>query len=411
MRIHGYLHKFMFICILILIFTCAGCGKSSTTVAEAKSPESGYAVTPAISPEHSDSQMSSASPVPDAAKDYYGDYMESGGEVALVIDCNGVEDNGYNQAAYEGVKTYAQAAGVSYSYYCAESDTDEAYVKALEMAIANNAKLMICVSAHFEQALGSLQEDFTDIHFLLLDGVPRDASGKELPIAPNVHCVSYHEEEAGYLAGYMTVLEGYTNLGFIGGETFPSIKRYGAGFLQGIDAAACELGISDDVSVNYGYTDTILPDQRIEEVSAKWYESGTEIIFACGGSIYESVLSSAESCNGLLIGADTDHSSISKLFLTSAMKEINYSVIMTLDEYFACGNNWPEELAGQLTTYGISDKCIGLPLSDHAWRFETVLYSDYTKLLSRIKNGEIKISDNIASLPKTSIQVNYHNDL
>ena len=84
---------------------------------------------------------------------------------------------------------------------------------------------------------------------------------------------------------------------------------------------------------------------------------------------------------------------------------------MTLDEYFACGNIWPEELAGQLTTYGISDKCIGLPLSDHAWRFETVLYSDYTKLLSRIKNGEIKISDNIASLPKTSIQVNYHNDL
>ena len=85
MRIHGYLHKFMFICILILIFTCAGCGKSSTTVEEAKSPEPGYAVTPAISPEHSDSQMSSASPVPDAAKDYYGDYMESGGEVALVI--------------------------------------------------------------------------------------------------------------------------------------------------------------------------------------------------------------------------------------------------------------------------------------------------------------------------------------
>lgn len=411
MRTHGYPHKLIFICILILLFTCAGCGTSAATVEETKSPEPDCTVTPAPSPEHSDPQMPSASPVHNAERDYYGDYMESGGEVALVIDCNSVEDNGYNQAAYEGARTYAQAAGVSYSCYCAGNDTDEAYVTALETAIANDAKLVICVSAHFEQALGSLQDDFPDIHFLLLDGVPRDASGRELPIAPNVHCISYHEEEAGYLAGYMAVMEGYTNLGFIGGETFPSIKRYGTGFLQGIDAAACELNISDDITVEYAYTDTILPDQKIEEASAKWYKSGTEIIFACGGSIYESVLASAEATGGLLIGADTDHSSVSELFLTSAIKEIKYSVIMTLDEYFACGNIWPEDLAGQMTTYGISDKCIGLPVSDHAWRFEKVLYADYSKLLSRIRNGEIVISDNIASSPETGIQVNYHDNL
>lgn len=112
-----------------------------------------------------------------------------------------------------------------------------------------------------------------------------------------------------------------------------------------------------------------------------------------------------------MIGADTDHSSISKLFLTSAMKEVRYSVIMTLDDYFASGNVWSENLSGQTSTYGVSDKCIGLPVSENAWRFEKVSYSDYAVLLSRIKNGEIRITSDNKSTPEISIQVNYHNNL
>lgn len=411
MRIHGKPQNPIIICMLILLFICSGCGSSSATGEETKSPDTGSTVAPTAPSEQSDSQAPAESPVPDAEKDYYGDYKKTGGKVALVTDCRSIDDNGVNQAAYEGAKTYAQAAGVSYSYYSAAENTADAYEQALMTAVENNAKLVICSGSHFEQALGGLQNAYPDIHFLMLDGVPKDSSDKELPIAPNVHCISYHEEEAGYLAGYMTVMEGYTKLGFIGGEKLPSVQRYGTGFLQGIDAAAKELAVSDEITVDYDYADTFLPDESIGEISSQWYEAGTEVIFACGGSIYESVLSSAESCGGLLIGADTDHSSISPLFLTSAMKEIRYSVIMTLDDYFACGNIWSENLAGQASIYGVSDKCIGLPVSENAWRFEKVSYSDYTDILSRMKNGKIQIISDINSAPDISIQVNYHNNL
>ena len=145
----------------------------------------------------------------------------------------------------------------------------------------------------FGQAVGELQYEYEDISFLLLDSVPRDSSGQPTDLSDNVHCISYREEESGYLAGYMAVLEGYRRFGFIGGEEIPSVERYGYGFLRGIDDAAVSQKVSRSVSVKYWYADTFSTDKRIEEVAGQWYEDGVEIIFACGGLLYESVLSAA----------------------------------------------------------------------------------------------------------------------
>lgn len=338
----------------------------------------------------------------------YHDYQETGGQIALVIDVSSVLDNGFNQAALEGAQIYADAAGVSYSYYSTASDSPESYEDAVLTAIQNDAELIICAGSHFEQAVGNLQNDYNGIYFLLLDGIPRDSSGESLPIASNVHCITYHEEEAGYLAGYMAVLEGYRKLGFIGGERIPSVQKYGHGYLEGINAAAALLGVSDDISVEYWYSGTFFPDQRIEEVSLDWYQSGTQIIFACGGSLYQSVLSSAETCSGKLIGADVDQNNISELFLTSAMKGIDSSVIAALDEFFACGGSWPEELAGIAESYGAEEKCIGLPCLDEEWRFQTATFDDYLQILAALKAGEIQISDNPDFQPEITIFVTYH---
>lgn len=406
--------KLIFFCSIISLLLCQGCGSRSgaTNPTDTASPDAA-AVSATSDATPSQDTSESASPdstIPGNEKDYYGNYQETGGEVALVICYSNLMDNGYNQAAFEGTKTYACAAGVSYSYYSASKDTDEEYEKVLLTAINNKAKLIVCASSHFDQAVGNLQDLYPDVHFLMLDGRPRDASGKELPISSNVHCIFYHEEEAGYLAGYMTVLEGYTTFGFVGGEQLPPVQRYGAGYLQGIDAAAKDLGISNKVTVNYWYADTFYPSKEIEEVSTKWYRTGTQIIFACGGSLYESILASADACNGLLIGVDVDQSSISERFLTSAAKGVKDSVIIALDDYFASGDVWPEELAGEVVSYGAEKKCIELPTLNGAWRFKNVTPDDYLQLLSRMKAGEIEISSDVTSLPEISIQVNYYNN-
>lgn len=343
--------------------------------------------------------------------DFYHDYQETGGQTALVIDTGSIEDEGFNQAAYEGTSSYAQAAGVSYSYYNAASDTEEAYEAVILTAIQNHAKLIICAGSHFEQAVGKLQNAYSDVAFLLLDGVPKDAYGNPIAIARNVHCIVYREDEAGYMAGYMAVLEGYRKLGFIGGEELPSVLKYGYGYLQGIDDAAAFLDISDEVSVDYWYADTFSPSQQIENTALAWYRNGTEVIFACGGSLYESVLASAKTCSGRLIGVDVNQNHLSELFLTSAMKGIKTSIIIALDEFFASDKVWPEGMAGEADSYGAEKKCIELPYTNDEWRFKNVSVDDYLEVLSGLKSGEIQVSENIEAQPETTVSVIYHNQL
>jgi len=421
MRHHFSVYIIYFTALLLLLFSFWGCaGNTADTKETAASAEGGK---PGSTTSRGDPDNGSGNSDTDTGKDnfkdklaleketdFYGDYQETGGAVALVIDKSSIDDNGFNQEAYEGAKTYADAAGVSYSYYSAKENTQEAFENVIRHAVENNAKLVICAGSHFEQAVGLLQDTFPDVNFLLLDGVPRDDSGRELPISPNVHCITYHQEEAGYLAGFMAVYEGYRSLGFIGGEQLAAVEQYGAGYVRGISDASEILGVKDDITVNYWYTGTFNPDRSIEENAVKWYSEGTEIIFACGGSIYQSVLAAAKQCDTLLIGVDKDQSSISERFLTSAMKGVKPSVIVALDEYFACGSEWPSEMAGKEISYGAAEKCAALPVTEDAWRFKKATLEDYYQILTRMRNGELSIPTDSGSVQEASVNVIYHNN-
>lgn len=398
---------------LLFLCTCTGCGTGQGSVHDMER-ESEETTEEPVTKEETEAADSTDTAVQGEAEEISGEdhdrnRRKTGGPVALVIGTGPAMDDGYNQAAFEGVQSYAQSAGVTYACYSAETDSLEGYEEAVLSAIEDGAQLVVCAGSYFEQAVGSLQNRDSDIYFLLLDGVPKDGSGHMMDIAPNVHCTSYDEEEAGYLAGYMAVLEGYTRLGFIGGgRQFPSVCRYGYGYIQGIDDAAVSLGIGDEVSVDYWYADTFLPNEQIEETALAWYTSGTEIIFACGGVLYQSVLASAQVCDGRLIGADVDQSSVSELFLTSAVKGIRSSVITALDDFYASAGIWPEELAGQTIAYGAEKKCIELPSSEEAWRFEHVSTDDYLRILADLKTGKIQVSDEIDICPETTVSVIYH---
>ncbi|MDE6846537.1 MAG: BMP family ABC transporter substrate-binding protein [Lachnospiraceae bacterium] len=375
----------------------------------------GTQTAPAVEPDNMQPADQTSDEIDDPEQDTVEDNTEnsrddrkSGVRIALVTDVSSVMDSGFNQAALQGIQTYADGAGVFYSTYSTDTDTSDSYKNTVLTAIQDNAELIVCVGTHFEQAVGELQNDYSDTYFLLLDGVPRDASGDFVDIASNVHCIAYREEEAGYLVGYMSVKEGYRKFGFIGGEPLPAVKGYGYGFLQGIDEAAVSIEDSDEIQVEYWYADTFSANKQIEEVSTEWYQSGTEIIFACGGSLYESVLSAAEECNGVLIGVDADQSGISGRFLTSATKGIDSSVIVALDDFFASGKKWPEELAGNVVSYGAKEKCISLPVQGNAWRFQTATINEYLQTLARLRSGDIQIPIDADTPPQVTVTVIYH---
>lgn len=336
-------------------------------------------------------------------EDPYGDYKETGGEIAFLTD-GSVEDGGYNEAIYNGVRMYALGAGTSFSCYHADPDVPESYQEIVQRAVEDHAGLIVCAGDVFGGAVGALQETYPQTSFLLVDAVPHDEEG-ELFIAENVHCVLFHEEQAGYLAGYMAVWEGYRNLGFIGGREEPAVLRYGYGYLQGINAAAKDLSL-DDVSVSYWYADTYAADIAVREKADGWYGNGTQIIFACGGKLYESVLEAAESRDGLMIGVDVDQCRISDRILTSAVKNIGAAVTDALDEYYAAGG-WSREDAGQVKRYGVEEGCAAIPVVDTEWRFKEIPTTHFFEIYKQLKRGDRMVSDAIDAPPEVAVYVNF----
>lgn len=344
-------------------------------------------------------------PMTELLKDPYGDYQESGGEIAFVFD-GIIEDGSYNEAIYDGIRMYALAAGITFSYYETEEDSPKGHEAVIKHAVLSQAGIIVCAGYDFQEAVEELQGEYPEISFLLIDGNLENGEGNTARLRENVHCVSFREEESGYLAGYMAVLEGYRKLGFLGGKKEPSVIRYGYGFLQGIADAAKDMGL-EEVTVNYYDTGSFLPAQETKKLAQQWYEAGTEVIFVCGGSLYEAVLEAAKEKDGMLIGAGRDQSGISKRFLTSAIKDIANGVIISLDDYYASGRKWSKDFAGKCVRYGASDRCAGIPVQDTEWRFQNVTREEFLEIYQHIRSGEITVSDEIEQKPRLNITVNY----
>ncbi|MFR8334795.1 MAG: BMP family lipoprotein [Oscillospiraceae bacterium] len=179
----------------------------------------------------------------------------------------------------------------------------------------------------------------------------------------NIALICYQEEQAGYLAGYAAVQEGYKELGFLGGIDVPAVVRYGYGFIMGADKAAQELNLTD-VNIKYWYSGSFQPNDDIATKMDNWYVGGTEVVFACGGGIYLSCQSAAEANDGKMIGVDVDQSNVSDRIITSAMKALSNSVVKALTDASANGWTWPQNYAGVCQYLGAADNCVGLPSGD-----------------------------------------------
>ena len=309
-----------------------------------------------------------------------------GYEVALVTDIGTIDDKSFNQGAWEGVEKYGEEKGVSYKYYKPVEKTTVAYEDTMKLAIEGGAKVVVCPGYLFEQAVYELQTEYPDTKFILIDGEPNDGSGT-YKTAENTLPILFEEDQAGFLAGYAAVYDGYTKLGFMGGLALPAVMRYGYGYIQGADYACEELGI-DSVELKYNYTGTFTASPEVASAAAAWYQSGTEVIFGCGGGIGNSLMSAAEDANAVMIGVDVDQSSESDSVVTSAMKLLSNAVYDGVKSYFD-----DEFKGGETVTYDASVDGVGLPMDSSKFKkFDEKTYED---IYAKVKSGEVKIDNDV----------------
>ena len=324
-------------------------------------------------------------------------------EIAFITDVGQLKDKSFNQGTYDGVKLYAANNKLSYKYYQpANKDqaTDDDRYEAMKAAVENGAKVVVCAGFMQEGALRMAAKEFPNVSFVFVDGYPitEEAGVDGSPVLKNVAGIAFKEEQCGYFAGYAVVKEGYTKLGFTGGGggDNPACCRYGYGFVQGASAAAAEMGVKVEMNYSWLYGASFSASTELQTMASGWYENGTEVIFACGGNMFQSVAAAAAANDGAVVGVDVDQSSQSDTVITSAMKGLSASV------QWACGKVYDgsfDEIGGTFVTLGAKDNAVGLPTA--TWSLTKWTVDDYNAMLAKMADGSLVVDNDYSKLDST----------
>ena len=369
--------------------------------------------------------------------DNQGDTNETTYKVAMITDYGDITDQSFNQTTYEACKAFADANKIEFSYFKPAGDNTADRVAMIESAVDEGYNVIVMPGYAFGGAIVEAAPQHKDVKFIALDVGKGDlleagvaAKGEEYDYNPdnwdlatyvdmsNVYCAIYQEELCGYMAGYAAVKLGYKNLGFLGGMAVPAVVRYGYGFVQGVDAAAAELKLTD-VKVNYVYGGQFFGDADITAKMDTWYAGGTQVVFACGGGIYTSAVDAAKKVEGAkVIGVDVDQAGViatyaagegadqatidgyKALTVTSAMKGLYPATYDTLTDVIINGN-WAN-YAGKIATLGLVSaddptlNYVQIPMESTQWADGAFTQDDYKALVKAMFDGTLKVSNDIS---------------
>ena len=388
--------------VLAMTLALAACGGSSAPAATEAPAAPAATEAPAAAPAETEAAATEA-PAAAASADDVPDEMTSADgkyQIAFVTDVGQLKDKSFNQGTFDGVKLYAAQNGKSYKYYQpagGDQATDDDRYDAMKLAADNGAEVIVCAGFMQGTALAKAAAEFPDVKFVFIDGW---ALGMN-----NVAGICFREEQCGYLAGYAAVMDGYTKLGFCGGGggTNAACDRYGYGFVQGADAAAAELGVQVEMNYSWLYGSSFQASNELQTMAAGWYTNGTEVIFACGGSMFQSIAAAASAEDANVIGVDVDQSFESPTVITSAMKGIGEAAQQAL-KAAESEDSWNAFIGDGNTsiTLGAAEGAVGLPTA--TWSLEGWTVADYEAKLADIVSGKVVVDN--ADVPEPASTAN-----
>ena len=289
--------------------------------------------------------------------------------VAMITDVAGVNDQSFNQSAWEGLQKAKEELGVEVKYLESKQDSD--YATNIETLVDENVDLILGVGMKLAPAIEEGAELYPEQKFVLVDEA---LEGKD-----NVKSILFNAQESAYLAGLVAGKTTKTNnIGFIGGMELPVIDTFKYGFMAGVKAA------NPEAQVQAQYANSFTDQAKGKAIANQMYSKGADIIFTAGGDVGTGAIEAAKENGKFAIGVDRDQSDLApENVLTSAIKRVDVGVFETV-KAFTEG----KYEGGTTTVYGLEENAVGITDTTKNLVSQEIL--DYVKeQTEKLRSGEV----------------------
>lgn len=290
-------------------------------------------------------------------------------KVGLVTDVGGVEDQSFNQSAWEGLQRAAADFGVEVNYLSSSTDSD--YAPNLETFVDEDYDLIISVGYLLADATKAAAEANPDIKFAIIDD-----STIELD---NVTCLTFKQEQASYLVGYVAgLMTEKDNIGFVLGMASDTMHLFGYGYCAGaIDA-------NPDITIQQGNANSFGDPAMGSTLTTNFVTNGADIVFHAAGATGTGVISECQAQNIYAIGVDSDQSYLApETVLTSAMKRVDNAVYDTVEQLLE------GTLAGGISEYSLDNAGVDIAPTTDLLTDDVIAAVEDVK--AKIISGEITV--------------------
>ena len=248
----------------------------------------------------------------------------SGMKIGLVTDIGGLNDHGFNHLAYVGLQRAHKQLGVAVKVNQSQSNAD--YVPNLSSFAQQKYDLVIGVGFLMHDAIRTVAKKFPQTKFMIIDdpwatGDPANLEG-----------TVFHEEQAGYLVGYLAGLlyKGQAvTLSSVGGQKIPPVDHYIAGYQAGGKAA------NPQATFLNGYSQDFVAQDKCKTIALQQIAQGSKVVFQVAGGCGLGALDAAKQKHVWGIGVDADQAYVGPQVLTSAMKRVDNDVFTTVKQLTA----------------------------------------------------------------------------
>jgi basic membrane protein A len=293
-------------------------------------------------------------------------------KIGMVADLGGINDESFNQSAWEGLQQAEKDFGIEIKVI--ESKQASEYIPNMESLLDEDVDMVIGVGYTMKEDIQKQAENYPDKQFVLIDETYDT-------IPENVTPVLFKENEAAYLTGLIAgKMTKTNNVGFIGGIQTPVVSRFEYGYKAGVKEA------NDKTNVNVQYAGTFSDAAKGKSIANQMYGNGSDIILSAAGGTGLGAIESAKEQNKYAIGVDRDQSDLApENVLTSALKKVNVGVYDTVKEFVE-----GKLKGGQEKVYGLKEDGVGIPETTKNLVPQDII--DYVNaMIEKVKSGEIKV--------------------